>query len=131
MGRDGGDQTPSQSDPLKDLERRLEEARARAGLPPQRGAKASEPDGAPAAGMGAGMRIAVDLVAALAVGVGLGWLLDTWLGTAPWLLLVFFCIGAAAGFLNVYRTYQELEKQARQRRAERRDPGAGDPGPGA
>ena len=31
-------------------------------------------------------------------------LLDRWLGTTPFLLIVFFFLGAAAGMLNVYRT---------------------------
>jgi len=43
------------------------------------------------------------LVAALIVGVGIGLLLDRWLGTTPWFLIVFFLLGAAAGILNVYR----------------------------
>ena len=47
---------------------------------------------------------------------GLGIVLDRWLGTTPWLLIVFFVLGCAAGFLNVYRTAQELEKRAKERR---------------
>jgi ATP synthase protein I len=54
-------------------------------------------------GFGAAFRIGVELVAALIVGVGAGLLLDRWLGTAPWFLIVFFFLGAAAGVLNVYR----------------------------
>jgi ATP synthase protein I len=42
-------------------------------------------------------------VAALIVGTGIGLLLDRWLGTAPWLMVVFFILGSAAGFLNVLR----------------------------
>lgn len=53
--------------------------------------------------MGLAMRVGVELVSALAVGVGLGWLLDEWLGTRPWLMLVFMLLGGAAGILNVYR----------------------------
>ncbi len=58
----------------------------------------------PMSGVGMALRIGTELVAALIVGVGLGLLLDYWLGTAPWLLVVFFFLGAAAGVLNVYRT---------------------------
>ena len=53
--------------------------------------------------MGAAFRIGVELVAALIVSVGFGWLLDRWLGTRPWLMVAFFFIGSAAGMLNVYR----------------------------
>ena len=45
----------------------------------------------------------MELVAALVVGVAIGWGIDRWLGTRPWGLLVFFFLGAAAGILNVYR----------------------------
>ncbi|MCR9257020.1 MAG: AtpZ/AtpI family protein [Alphaproteobacteria bacterium] len=48
-------------------------------------------------------RVGTELVSALMVGVGVGWLLDRWLGTKPWLLIVFFFLGAAAGVFNVYR----------------------------
>ncbi len=48
------------------------------------------------------------MVAGLVVGTGIGWLLDQWLGTRPWLMVVFFFIGAAAGMLNVYRTVAGL-----------------------
>jgi ATP synthase protein I len=37
------------------------------------------------------------------VGAGLGWLLDRWLGTKPWGLIVFLLLGFAAGVLNVMR----------------------------
>lgn len=54
-------------------------------------------------GLGFAMRVGTDLVAALVVGVGIGVLLDYWLDTKPWFLIVFFLLGAAAGFLNVFR----------------------------
>ena len=34
---------------------------------------------------------------------GIGLLLDKWLGTTPWLLLLFFLLGSAAGIMNVFR----------------------------
>ena len=49
-------------------------------------------------------------MAALAVGVGIGWLLDRWLGTLPLFLLIFFFLGAAAGLLNVYRAAKEINR---------------------
>lgn len=53
-------------------------------------------------------RIGTELVAAMIVGVGGGYLLDRWLGTAPWGLIVMFFLGAAAGILNVYRAVTGL-----------------------
>jgi len=61
--------------------------------------------------MGIGFRIGVDLAAALAVGLGIGYLLDAWLGTKPWLLVLFFFLGAGAGVLNVYRAVQGMGYQ--------------------
>lgn len=71
-------------------------------------------------GMGAGMRIAVELVAGLAVGVGIGLLLDSWLGTSPWMLIVFFFLGSGAAFMNVYRSARAMERHADERRAAER-----------
>jgi ATP synthase protein I len=61
--------------------------------------------------MGIGFRIGVDVAAALAVGLGIGYLLDAWLGTKPWLLVVFFFLGAAAGVLNVFRAVKGMGYQ--------------------
>ena len=48
-------------------------------------------------------RVALEIVSAVVIGFCLGWLLDDWLGTKPWLMLTFVVIGFAAGVLNVYR----------------------------
>ena len=66
--------------------------------------------------MGAGMRIAIELVAAILVGTGIGIALDKWLGTQPWLMILFFVIGCAAAFLNVYRVGKQLDLEAKERR---------------
>lgn len=54
-------------------------------------------------GIGYAMRVGSELIAALIVGVGIGYLLDEWLGTRPWLMALFLFIGGAAGVMNVYR----------------------------
>ncbi len=53
--------------------------------------------------MGIGVRVGVELVSALAVSLAIGWGLDTWLGTKPWLLGLFVLLGGAAGIANVWR----------------------------
>lgn len=92
------DETPSDS--LDALDARLRQARERA-------AASESPKapilGSPSSGFGMAFRIGVELVAALMVGVGIGLLLDRWLDTAPWFLVVFFFLGAGAGVLNVFR----------------------------
>jgi len=60
-------------------------------------------------GMAAGMRMASEMVGAVLVGAAIGYGLDLFLGTKPWLLLLFFVLGFAAGVLNVMRGYQRLQ----------------------
>jgi ATP synthase protein I len=56
--------------------------------------------------LGFAFRITTELVAAVVVGVAVGWGLDRWLDTKPWFLIVFFFLGVAAGVVNVYRVTQ-------------------------
>lgn len=84
---------------LEEIETRLQQARRSAGLD----RSPSQEEQAQGRAMGAGVRIGVELVAALLVGVGGGLLIDNWLGTGPWGLIIMFFLGAGAGILNVYR----------------------------
>jgi ATP synthase protein I len=54
--------------------------------------------------IGAISTVGLSFVLAIALGAWFGYLLDTWLGTSPWLFLLFFILGFVAGALNVYRT---------------------------
>ena len=54
-------------------------------------------------GAGQALRAGTDLVAALVVGGFLGYWMDRWLGTKPWMMIIMFFLGFAAGFLNIYR----------------------------
>jgi ATP synthase protein I len=59
------------------------------------------------AGLGQAVRIGTELVAALIVGGGLGWLADTYLFSSdPWGVVVGIILGAVAGIRNAYRTAQ-------------------------
>ena len=60
--------------------------------------------GAENQGIAQAMRVGAELLSALMVGVGIGWGLDQWLDTTPWLMLIFFFLGSGAGILNVYRS---------------------------
>ena len=51
---------------------------------------------------------ALSLFAAVVAGLILGWLLDRWLGTAPWLLVTGIVLGAAAGFYEFIRQTSKL-----------------------
>ncbi|MDP2696599.1 AtpZ/AtpI family protein [Thalassospira sp.] len=59
--------------------------------------------GKPSQGMALGMRISAEMIAAVLVGLLIGWALDKALGTMPWLLVLFVLLGAGAGGLNAYR----------------------------
>ncbi|HEY7783122.1 MAG TPA: AtpZ/AtpI family protein [Pyrinomonadaceae bacterium] len=51
---------------------------------------------------------AFTLFASVAALCGLGWLLDRWLGTDPWLMVVGLILGAAAGFYEFVRLTSKL-----------------------
>ena len=61
-------------------------------------------------GLSRGLRLGSEFIAAILVGAGIGYLLDLWLKTGPWLLLVFLMIGFAAGVLNVTRSAAEMNR---------------------
>jgi ATP synthase protein I len=83
------------------FENRLRQARARQGMDPKPGLNGH----LPSSNWGVGFRAGVEVVSALIVGVAVGWFLDRWLGTWPWLFLLFFVFGSVAGVLNVFRLF--------------------------
>ncbi|WP_439596176.1 AtpZ/AtpI family protein [Falsiroseomonas sp.] len=83
------------------FEQRLRQARARQGMDPKPGLNGA----LPASSWGVGFRAGVEVVSALIVGVAVGWFLDRWLGTWPWLFLLFFVFGSVAGVMNVFRLF--------------------------
>ena len=86
------------------FEARLRAARERQGLDrPPPGPAGQAPEGFGLSPLGIGLRVGVELVAALAVGVAIGYGLDRWLHTMPLFLVVFLFLGGAAGVLNVWR----------------------------
>lgn len=94
---DQGQQGPT----LEELDARLKKARGEVSGGDRSGTAADLQSGL--SGIGAMLRIGIEMVSSIGVGAGIGWLLDRWLGTTPWLMVGFFFLGAAAGFLGVYR----------------------------
>jgi ATP synthase protein I len=47
--------------------------------------------------------IGLTLVLATVIGFGIGYLLDGWLGTRPWLMMLFTILGIVAGFVEMIR----------------------------
>ena len=105
---DEADRPPS----LDQLEKRIEAARER-NRAHGRGATDKDGEAGPgrsqASGLALAWRIISELVAGVAVGVGIGWLLDRWLDTRPWLMVTFLFLGMAAGCYNVFRVAQGYE----------------------
>lgn len=76
--------------------------------------------------MGRAFRLGTEFIAAILVGAVAGYLLDQWLKTTPWLMLVLLLIGFAAGVLNVTRAAAEMNKAAPLPPASDLDPGEDD-----
>lgn len=51
---------------------------------------------------------ALSLFGAVVSGLLLGWLLDRWLGTKPWLLVAGVTLGSIAGFYQLIRATSKL-----------------------
>lgn len=66
-------------------------------------------------GMAYGLRMSSELVAAILVGGLIGYGLDRWLQTSPWLFLLFFMLGFAAGMLNVMRAFKRMQAEIAER----------------
>jgi len=103
MSDDRSDTSSAQTGEFDERLRRAREAYAEKTRPiPSRGSA-----------MGMAFRIATDLVVSVAVGTGIGYGLDYLLGTKPWLMLVFFMLGSAAGVMNVIRIANATADSAR------------------
>ena len=100
MSENEEDRSSKPSSP-DDLDERLRAARARH--------TPIEPGGGGNA-LGIAFRLATDLVAGVVVGGFLGWIVDSWLGTTPAFLLIFFALGFAAGLRNVVRTAKQMNE---------------------
>ena len=71
----------------------------------------TEKSGQNSAFMGSAFKLGTELVAAVVVGTIIGFILDTWFDTKPWLIIIFFFLGSAAGMLNVIRTAKRMQEE--------------------
>lgn len=91
---------------------RLEAAKAR---------HAPEPRSVAVSALAQGTRHAFEIAATTIVGAGIGWMLDRWLQTGPWMFLLFLLLGIAAGFWNLMKAVNAEAAAARARAAEVKD----------
>jgi len=90
---------------LDDFESRLREARKGQDAAPA--ARSSHRE------MGLAYRVMIEMVVGLAFGAGIGWMLDSWLGTRPLAMVAMTLLGFAAGLRNAWRTSRSLANDAR------------------
>lgn len=99
------DQTPGGEDPkLASLEERL---RAAQRAEEQRTHPAGGGFGVPGPGEKTGQRVISTLVGYPIGGGIVGWLLDTWLGTRPWIMLALLFLGFAGACYQVFKISKE------------------------
>ena len=67
-------------------------------------------DNQPASSLGTAFKMSTELVAHVAVGTIIGFILDKTFGTKPWLILIFFFVGVIAGFMNVFKSAKNMQK---------------------
>ena len=63
--------------------------------------------------------LGIHLVATTFVGLAVGYYLDRWLGTHPWLKMVFLLFGIAAGFKNMFQEVQRMQKREKEQDAKK------------
>lgn len=54
--------------------------------------------------------VALMLPSSIIVGLFIGYMLDRWLGTRPWLLLIFTVLGIVSGLLSLIRALSKYGK---------------------
>jgi ATP synthase protein I len=109
---------PDKSPSLQDLGKRIAKVRQDAGLDEKTDGEREPP---PSGELGLAWRISIEIVVALTLSTGLGWVFDQWLGTTPWLMVVFLFLGAAAGINNAVRTMNRMDRMAAERAEAARD----------
>ena len=60
--------------------------------------------------LGIAFKMSTELVSAVLVGTIIGFILDNWFDTKPWLILIFFFVGVIAGILNVIKSANKMQK---------------------
>lgn len=73
-------------------------------------------------GLGRYGTIGIEIVLCIMVGLFIGMKLDDYLHTGPWLTLLWFGFGCAAGGKAVYRSWKTMQAAARREEAEEGNP---------
>ncbi|CCH49788.1 AtpZ/AtpI family protein [Pseudodesulfovibrio piezophilus] len=60
---------------------------------------------------GTASTMGLHIVSATIVGLALGYFLDDYFGTKPWLLMIFFFLGVVAGFKMMIEDFRKLQRR--------------------
>lgn len=55
--------------------------------------------------------VGLELALSVVIGALIGYGLDLWLGTDPWMFFFWLCCGIFAGFRSLYRTAKKIMKE--------------------
>ena len=69
--------------------------------------------------------LGLELAIAVVLGLAIGYYLDKWLGTGPWMTVVWIGIGFAAGVRSLYRAALRSGKDLDKEEEAKRKPGEG------
>lgn len=83
-----------------DLDRRIADAKAEHERPMSDGRGSAEDRG---------WAVGIEFVGAVLVSALVGYFLDRWLGTAPWLMIVLLLLGFAAGLRRAFVTSKQFD----------------------
>ena len=67
--------------------------------------------------------LGLEMALSVVIGMGIGYYLDRWLGTGPWLMIVWIGLGFAAVVRSLYRAAVRSGKDIERDEEERRKPG--------
>jgi ATP synthase protein I len=101
-GRGEQDKPEIRDSDLENRRRRLEASLATRRPEEQKAERSGKSGGL--AGYGQALKLSSEFIAGIAVGAGLGWMVDRWAETSPWGLIIFLLLGFGAGVLNVLRS---------------------------
>lgn len=113
--------------PLESLDARIRQVREASEITSPKPTQASD-------GKALALKSGTEMMAGVGVGAFIGYYLDDFFGTRPWLMIVFILLGFAGGVVNLYRAVmkvsplrEELEKLAGERTSpSRKDERAGE-----
>ena len=59
--------------------------------------------------------IGLEMGFSVAIGAAIGYFLDKYFQTSPWLMLIFLILGVVAGFRSLFSLLKDIDKEERKR----------------